>query len=195
MPPADKRPADKPASEDPNPFREAELRLLAAIQGISPTAESVSSLDADLEEDDLEDDDPEAPQPDPLELREKEIMRRMKSDLVADPLEIRVTHQEGVPVIRLQGELDLFTAEPFRRALREQAEAHPAGVIVDLSGVAYIDSTGLGILIHAARELTGALAVVSPRERVTRLFQAVGAQENLRLYPTMPEALWSFRKA
>lgn len=177
-------PADKPGSDDPNPFREAELRLLAAIQGVSP------SLDPDLEPE--EDPEDAAPQ-DPLEAREKEILRRMKADLVVEPLEVRVSRQEGVPIVRLQGELDMFTAEPFRRRLREQAEAHPAGVIVDLSGLQFIDSTGMGILLRAAQESAGQLAVVSPRDRVTRLFQAVAAQENLRLYPTLPEALWSFR--
>lgn len=178
-------PVDKPGSDDPNPFHEAELRLLAAIQGVSP------NLEPDLEpEEDPEDFTPQ----DPLEAREKEILRRMKAEMVAEPLEVRVTSQEGVPIVRLQGELDMFTAEPFRRHLREQAEAHPAGVIVDLSGLQFIDSTGLGILMRAAQEMTGQVAVVSPRDRVTRLFQAVAAQENLRLYPTLSEALWSFRK-
>lgn len=182
-------PADKPASDDPNPFREAELRLLAAIQGVSP------NLDPDVNLDDLDEDpeDEEAPPRDPLEAREKEIMRRMKSEMVAEPLEVRVSTQDGIPIIRLQGELDMFTAEPFRRQLREQVAVHPAGVIVDLSGAAYIDSTGLGILMRAARELTGVLAVVSPRERVTRLFAAMGTQENMRLFPTLPEALWALR--
>jgi len=185
-------PADKPASDDPNPFREAELRLLAAIQGVTPNLNPDANLDDldDLDEDPEED---EAPR-DPLEAREKEIMRRMKSEIVAEPLEVRVSTQDGIPIIRLQGELDMFTAEPFRRQLREQVAVHPAGVIVDLSGAAYIDSTGLGILMRAARELTGVLAVVSPRERVTRLFAAMGTQENMRLFPTLPEALWAFRK-
>lgn len=178
-------PADKPAPDDPNPFREAELRLLAAIQGVTP------NLEPDLEPE--EDPEDEAPQ-DLLEAREKEILRRMKSEMVEEPLEVRVAVQEGVPVVRLQGELDMFTAEPFRRSLREQSAAHPAGVVVDLSGIAYIDSTGLGILIHAARELTGELAVVSPRERVTRLFHAIGAQENLQIYSTLTEALRAFRE-
>lgn len=181
-------PADKSSSDDQNPFREAELRLLAAIQGFPP------NLDTDLEPDeDSEEDQEEETPSDPLEAREKEIMRRMKSDLVAEPLEVRVSVQGGVPIIRLDGELDLFTAPPFQRRLTEQSAAHPAGVVVDLSGVAYIDSTGLGILIRAARELTGDLAVVSPRDRVTRLFQAVSGQENLRVYPTLTEALRSFR--
>ena len=184
-------PADKPASDDPNPFREAELRLLAAIQGIPPGQEPPAGLD-DL--DDLDDELDDEAQRDPLEAREKEIMRRMKSEMVAEPLEIRVTLQQGVPVVQLQGELDMFTAEPFRDRLREQVAIHEEGVIVDLTGVAYIDSTGLGILIRAAKEFSGQLAVVSPRDRVTRLFHAVVAQENLRLYPTLPEALWAFRK-
>lgn len=183
-------PANKPNSDDPNPFREAELRLLAAIQSFPPSLEPEVDLDEDL------DDDPEEEAPrDPLEAREKEIMRRMKAEMVEEPLEVRVSSQEGIPIVGLYGELDLFTAEPFRRSLREQSAAHPTGVIVDLSGVAYIDSTGLGILIRAAQELTGELAVVSPRDRVTRLFKAVVGQENLRVYPTLPEALWALRKS
>jgi anti-sigma B factor antagonist len=61
----------------------------------------------------------------------------------------------------LSGELDLAAAPEFRRALRSLGSG--PGVVVDLSGVTFLDSVGVGLLIGAdrrAREANGRLTVV-----------------------------------
>lgn len=151
----------------PDPANDAERRLLAAINSVE--------------------DEPASK--DPLEAREAEVLENFRSGPEEALVDIRVSHRHRVPVIHVEGELDLFTAERFRECLREELSNATQAVIVDLSGTAYIDSTGLGILIQAARRAPAGLIIVSPRERVTRLFRIAGLASNMSLYSSLPDAI------
>jgi anti-sigma B factor antagonist len=105
------------------------------------------------------------------------------------PLGVRHFWRDGVPVLALDGELDLFTAGAFQERLAAAVEERPAALIVDLSGLAYIDSSGLGLLLNASRKIPGRLAVVTQRERIARLLQATGLAADLPLYRTIAEAV------
>lgn len=155
------------ATESP---RDSEARLLAAIRG----------LDAD----------PEPPSAnDPVALREAEAMENLRSGPDEALVDIRISRRHKVPVIHVEGELDLFTGERFRESLRDVTAECTTAVIVDLSGAAYIDSTGLGILLQAARRTPGRLCIVSPRERITRLFRIAGLAGELNLHSSLSDAL------
>jgi len=58
------------------------------------------------------------------------------------------------PVLRVEGELDMATAEQLRTALNQALSADPA-VIVDMAGVTFIDASGLRVLFEAAQSLDG----------------------------------------
>src|SRR4051794_33684058 len=68
-------------------------------------------------------------------------------------------------VLSLSGELDLVS-EPILASALEHAESRPA-VRIDLSGLAFMDSTGLRALLSAAREVTG-LELVGPLQPPVR---------------------------
>ncbi len=59
----------------------------------------------------------------------------------------------GETVLALEGELDLGTAEPLRESLFDVIESDGDAVAVDMSECSFIDSTGLRILVEAARRL------------------------------------------
>ena len=68
-------------------------------------------------------------------------------------------------VIAPRGELDLVTVDGFRAELAEAVGQADRGVVVDLSEVSFIDSTGLGALVEAYNRLRrrrGQLTVVAP---------------------------------
>lgn len=65
-------------------------------------------------------------------------------------VEIDVGGAEGVSVIRCEGELDMATAAKLIDAFDRVGVEQPAQVRVDLRGVDFIDSTGLGCLVHGA---------------------------------------------
>ncbi len=81
------------------------------------------------------------------------------------------------------GELDLASAPEFRRQLRRASEAGEP-IVIDLSGVSFIDSVGLGLLVGAdrrARAAGGSLTLTGPSPRVDALFVETGLSKLLDL--------------
>ncbi len=88
-----------------------------------------------------------------------------------------VRDEDGYSVLRAAGELDLGTAPGFGQALRGVIE-RGRDVVVDLSDVTFIDSTGLSAVlegVHTARQAGTRAAVVATDDRVVRLFALTGA--------------------
>jgi anti-sigma B factor antagonist len=86
------------------------------------------------------------------------------------------------PVVVLSGEADTTTAA----ALRDMLTAHLAGgarlVTVDASGLSFLDSASLGVLIVVARALHGrhgTLVLASPQPMVARMLEITGADKLL----------------
>src|SRR4051812_1940261 len=109
---------------------------------------------------------------DAVDAREQEALDAI-ADAADEPLAVRVVEREGVPVVYVEGEVDIYTAGVLRDRLREVIAAAPAAVVVDLGRTQYLDSKGLGVLLQAARALPGRV-VVAARERMARLFRATG---------------------
>ena len=82
--------------------------------------------------------------------------------------------------IALSGELDLASAGGLDAAIRE-AEATDIGwIIVDLSDVSFIDSTGLSVLLQAKKRSDGRLSYIpSEHDAVTRLLELTGTIQML----------------
>ncbi|MEU6770212.1 STAS domain-containing protein [Streptomyces sp. NPDC046759] len=88
------------------------------------------------------------------------------------------------------GHLDLHTAHHLADALQPLLDRDPHTVLVDLSGVTFLDSTGLTCLITAYRTArsTGArLALIAPSQPVRKMLQLTGVDQVLDSYPS-PEA-------
>ena len=72
------------------------------------------------------------------------------------------------------------------------ADEGKRGVVVDLSEVTFMDSTGIGVLLNALRHFTlrhGTLVLVCPTERVLRPFQITGLTEIISVYDSREKAL------
>lgn len=90
-------------------------------------------------------------------------------------LEITVDRSGDYTVCRPVGELDAFTVGQFREQLNELDTEHR--LLIDLTGVPFLDSAGLGALIggvRRAREAGGEVAVYGPRPAVARLLHTTG---------------------
>ena len=95
-------------------------------------------------------------------------------------------------VLRLAGDLDLFSAEVLRRELEAALPAGPAVAVVDLREVSFLDSTVLGLLLLASRRMEaqgGALVLAAPGPAVERVLDVSGLRAYLPAYPTVDEAL------
>jgi len=90
-------------------------------------------------------------------------------------LEIHVDERDRYSVCRPVGELDAFTVGQFREALSELTGVQ--ALLIDLGGVPFLDSAGLGALIggvRRAREAGGDVAVYGARPAVARLLHTTG---------------------
>src|SRR6516162_11437074 len=92
-------------------------------------------------------------------------------------------------VCRPVGELDAFTVSQFRQSLAELASK--PRLIIDMSGVPFVDSAGLGALIggiRRARELGGDVVVSCNRPTLTRLLRTTGFDRIVTVAETIEEA-------
>src|SRR5215210_28960 len=91
------------------------------------------------------------------------------------------TRRDGDSVaIALSGELDLASAGELDTSIRNAEETGIARIVVDLSGVSFIDSSGLSVLLQAKKRSDGQLHYVpSNHDAVTRLLELTGTIELL----------------
>jgi anti-sigma B factor antagonist len=103
---------------------------------------------------------------------------------------VRIETIDEAAVCRVQGEVDAASAAALREAL--VALTAYRQVVLDFSGVPFIDSAGLGCLIAGARRIhavDGAVVLCSARRAVDRLLHTVGMDGVLPMVATLPEAL------
>jgi anti-sigma B factor antagonist len=80
-------------------------------------------------------------------------------------------------VLRVAGEVDVYTAPVLRERILDLAAKGAVHVIADMSRVDFLDSTGLGVLVGGLkrlREHDGSLTLVISAARILRLFEMTG---------------------
>jgi anti-sigma B factor antagonist len=95
-------------------------------------------------------------------------------------------------IVTAHGELDAHSAPLLQAKLDPLTAAPGSSVVIDLSDVGFIDSTGLGVLVSTlthVREVGGRLDVVVSAPRVLKVFTITGLNAVLALHATLDEAL------
>lgn len=112
------------------------------------------------------------------------------------PLAITVTEPfEGIHVVTLAGELDLSTAPALTERLGVLPHTPEAAVVVDLSGLTFIDSSGLNALVLAARSRTanGVFVAAGATGHIARVMDVVHLAKSVDVAPSVEEALGRLR--
>jgi len=107
------------------------------------------------------------------------------------------TIEQSLPVIELEGEVDVYTAPQLKQQMVGLLEGGAKAMVVDLAKVDYLDSTALGVLIGGLkrmRETDGNLALVCPSPRIRRVFEITGLDKIFDLFSTTDEARESLGK-
>lgn len=101
---------------------------------------------------------------------------------MADEFSTEVTQDGDATVIHVRGEIDLETCERLRDAIEPHLGPQQA-IILDLSGVGFMDSSSLPVLLHARSTLTadgGSLVLRNPSEAARRLLTIARLQHLLQ---------------
>ena len=107
---------------------------------------------------------------------------------------VTVDERDGVTVVRTVGELDVFSVGTLREALDEVVidSAGTTHLVVDLTGLTFMDSSGLGALVKTqkkVRVLRGTFGVVCAEGPVLRLLTLTGLTHVLRVSDTVDAAV------
>jgi anti-sigma B factor antagonist len=98
----------------------------------------------------------------------------------------------GTHVVSLRGEIDAHSAPRLGSRLFGLAEDGMRHVIVDLSDVTFIDSTGIGVLLNALRHFSlrhARMVLICPTERMLRPCQVSGLVSRLTIFENRERAL------
>jgi anti-sigma B factor antagonist len=96
-------------------------------------------------------------------------------------------------VLDVVGELDLYTAPSLREAALAAAERGPSRLVFDLTGVPFIDSSGLGVIVACLkhlREIGGDLVLVTmPTSPPSRLLSLTGLDKAIPVFSSVGDAV------
>jgi anti-anti-sigma factor len=106
-----------------------------------------------------------------------------------------VPKNDGVAVVEMVGDLNLLCASDVRTSLAAAVNDGQRRLVVDLSQVKFIDSSGLGALISglkSARQAGGDLRIASPGEQARVVLKLTTLDRVLRPYDSVEDALDGF---
>jgi|SRR5690606_32471591 len=97
----------------------------------------------------------------------------------------------GRTVVEVRGEVDVYTAAMLREKLVEVIDGGANRVVVDLTGVDFLDSSGLGVLVGAMKRLRmadGDMSLVCDNEKLLKIFRITALDRVFALYDSVEAA-------
>jgi len=106
--------------------------------------------------------------------------------------EVAESTESGAVVLHLRGRLDASSSIDLEQKLGSLSRQPARRLVLEISGLDYISSAGLRLVLMAAKQLrtvNGTLAMVGMQPQVKTVFELAGVQEFYRAYPTLAEAV------
>jgi anti-sigma B factor antagonist len=101
-------------------------------------------------------------------------------------------HKTGsLSVVDVKGEIDVYTAPKLREKLIELVSEGSYNVVVNLEGVDFLDSTGLGVLVGALKRVKahdGTLSLVCTQEKILKIFKITGLTKVFPIHDSVESA-------
>jgi anti-sigma B factor antagonist len=109
-----------------------------------------------------------------------------------EPLTCSVSHEQGYAVVSIAGEIDASTEQRFRDGLAAVLSDGVLRVVVDLDGVAFMASAGIGVLMGVRRVLAdggGLLVLAAPHGEVAQVLAMTGVTDVIPVATTVADAV------
>jgi len=113
-------------------------------------------------------------------------------------LDIDLERVGSFSLIDLSGEVDVYSAHKLREAIKELVDGGDYNIVVDLERVAFLDSTGLGVLVGGLKRVKhhdGELGIICNQEKILRIFRITGLTKVFPIYRSRDELLANVEEA
>jgi anti-sigma B factor antagonist len=103
-----------------------------------------------------------------------------------------VTERDGWIVLAVTGELDVATAPRLRQEAVRLSTAGQHRLVIDLSGVGFLDSTGLGVIVGVLKRMRthgGELVLAAAEPQVRKVFEITRMTDILPIHDSVDEAI------
>ena len=109
-------------------------------------------------------------------------------------MDLKLGHHatDGIEVIDVQGEIDIYTAPRLRELLTGLAGKGSYQLVVNLDKAGFLDSTGLGVLagtLKRVRAHDGSLNLACTQQRILKILKITGLTEVFGIYQTVDQAI------
>lgn len=112
-----------------------------------------------------------------------------------DRLDVEPQLLDGRAVIQARGEIDLYTVPRFKEVIRAALDQGHSTLLIDLSEVAYMDSSGFGALVGATKRLqpaSGVIALIGCNDIISRMLRITRLNTVFHVFETKGQALQEF---
>src|SRR3954451_14539582 len=112
-------------------------------------------------------------------------------------LDYEVRRVSGFPVLGVTGEIDIYTAPLFKQAVVNLVSEGNRSVIIDLSGVSFMDSSGFGTLLGATKRLRpmgGGLHLAAPNSTIQRMLRLTRLDSIMQIHDSVDAAVQSVQE-
>ncbi|EFQ82089.1 STAS domain protein [Aeromicrobium marinum DSM 15272] len=108
-------------------------------------------------------------------------------------MELSVTRRSLPPfeIVEIGGEIDVYTAPRLREAVVAAIDEGHTRLVIDIEHVAFLDSTGLGVLVGALKRVRGdggSLDIVCTNDRLLKIFSITGLDKVFGLHDSVDAA-------
>jgi anti-sigma B factor antagonist len=117
--------------------------------------------------------------------------RPLEDDVDPD-LSVAIRPEGDRTVVAVSGEIDVYTAPKLREHLIDLVSGGHYHLIVDLEGVDFLDSTGLGVLVGGLKRVRshdGSLDLVCSQDRILKIFRITGLTKVFTIHDSVSAAL------
>ena len=114
-------------------------------------------------------------------------------------MDLKLGHytEDGIEVVDVEGEIDIYTAPRLRELLIGLAGKNSYQLVVNLEKVGFLDPTGLGVLVGGLKRVRahdGSLDLVCTQERILKIFRITGLTKVFGIHQTVDQAIAATRR-